>query len=415
MDFDFEDFIGDMVNSFVRVRAEHIDEEIDHWLEKIGVALSLDRANIGEYERSSGTIQATHCWARPGVRPVPRGIDPAHFLPELTRRTLAGETVVFSTRDSLPPVLLEEINNSSLAQGVKSNVTMPLKIGGTIIGGVTFDSMLRERKWSPRLVKRLALIAEVFGSALERKREIEEIRRLQTELFEVSGRSIMGELTASLAHELNQPLGAILNNAEAVLTLLDTKPADLVEAKAALEDIVHDDRRAADIIHHVRTLLRRGETQPSLLDPEEILLDVERILKHDAVMKKISFRVEVERQLPAITGHKTQLTQALVNLVLNAFDAVTENVAEQRVVRVTAAAHESGHLSISVQDSGPGIDPRTVPQLFRAFFTTKAKGMGMGLAIVRSVVEGHGGEIRVTPNADRGTTFEIILPASPRS
>lgn len=410
---DFENLIAEMVATFVRIRAEHIDAEIDQWLERVGRALDLDRANVGEYNRSTGIMRATHCWAREGIPPIPKGINTATVLPELTARALAEETVVFSSRDALPPALLQELDNSQLAKGVKSNVTMPLKVGGAIIGGVAFGSLRRQRRWSRQTLRRLRLVAEVFGSALERKRDIEEIRRLSNELFDISNVSKMGELTASLAHELNQPLGAILNNAQAALSILNTEAPDIQEAREALKDIVRDDNRAADIINHVRVLLHKGEAQRCKLDPREILLALELIMKHDAVMKNISFRVEFAQPLPAISGHKTQLTQALINLVMNAFDAVLEKSEQPRLVLVTAAAREAGRLFIEVRDSGIGIDPRMVPQLFRAFFTTKAKGMGMGLAIVHSVVESHDGEIHVRPNPDGGTTFEIILPTIP--
>lgn len=409
-DIDFEDLIGEMVTTFVRIRAERIDEEIDRWVERVGLAVDLDRVNVAEYDGATSLMRVSHCWTRDGIPPVPKGIDTASCLPQLTAMALSGETVVFSSREELPRSLIPEANNTDFVQGVKANVTVPLKVGGAIIGGVAFGSLRRERKWSPRMLRRLQLVAEVFGGALERKRDIEKIRRLYNELSEISNNSRMGELTGSLAHELDQPLGAILNNAEAAISILSAESPDIHEAKEALEDIVRDDRRAADIIQHVRNLLRRGEVHPSLMDPAEVLLDVEKILKHDAVMRNIDFSVDFARPLPMISGYKTQLTQALVNLVLNAFDAVTEVDEQPRLVSVSAT-QGIGTLCVAVRDSGEGIGPRIVEHLFRPFFTTKQHGMGLGLAIVRSIVESHGGEITARRNPDRGTTFEVKLPS----
>lgn len=407
----FEDLLGKMMATFVRITADQIDAEIEHWLKRIGLAIGLDRGTVAEYDARHGIMRTTHCWAREGIRPVPKGIDAGRFLPWLTSKSLTGETVVFSKLHN-PSEALTDLQ-FKFADGVKSNVTIPLKVGGAVIGAVAFGSLRSERNWSPQLIRRLRLVAEVFGSALERRRDIEEIRRLHNELYQVSNTAVMGELTASLAHELNQPLGAILNNAQAASRLLAAEQPDLPEVRAALEDIVRDDGRAADIIRHVRALLRRGDATQSALDPRELLLEVERILKHDAIMKNISFGVEAVRPLPFVLGHKTLLMQALINLILNAFDAVGENGGEPRVVVVTATTRETGQLSIAVRDSGKGIDPEIVPHLFNAFFTTKDKGMGMGLAIVRSVVESHGGQLRVIQNPDRGSTFEFTLPAIP--
>ena len=410
----FENLLSEMSSTFVRISHDQIDGEIERWLRQVGLALKLDRASVGIFDADDGNLHVTRQWTREGVSPIPLGLDVKAALPWLAAKVMAGETVVVSGEEELPPEASKDLEWIRRL-GFKSNVMIPFKVGGAVVGGVAFGSVLQQRRWSRRTVRRLCLIAEILGSAVQRSRTGAEIRRLEQEARQCSLVIMLGELAASLAHELNQPLSAILSNAQAARHLLAARAPDLAEVRAALDDIIRDNTRAVDLMHSVRSLFQRAETKMSTVDLKQVLLEVERLLRSDAKSRNISFRLKLPPSIPAVVGNRTGLMQALMNLVVNAFDAISEASDGPREVVVGADRRQLGPVHVWVRDSGKGIDPKIMPRLFQAFVTTKPKGMGMGLAIARSVIERHGGRLLAMGNSDRGTTMEFYLPTQRRA
>jgi two-component system sensor kinase FixL len=280
---------------------------------------------------------------------------------------------------------------------------------------MSFASLRRERSWPEQTVRAFQAIGQIFGSGLERKGAAAEMIQLKNELNYVSRLNTMGELAASVAHELNQPLGAILSNAEALQAMLASDQPDLEEIRAGIADIIQDNYRARETITRLWALFRRRESTKSKIDLGEVLSEIGRIVRSDALLRNISLQIQAKAPLPPLLAQRVQLQQAVINVILNAFDAVGPVADGPREVRVEASAVDgSDRVDILVCDTGIGIAPEAIPHIFDAFFTTKPQGMGMGLAIAKSIIDAHGGTLAALPNTDRGTTFAIRLPITNR-
>ena len=256
-------------------------------------------------------------------------------------------------------------------------------------------------------------LIEVVGTVVditERKHAEEErdrLRQLEADLAHISRVSTMGELTASLAHEIKQPIGAAVTNAEACLRLLDRQQPDLPEAREAALEMVKDARRAADIIDRVRLLYRKGSSQLEIIDVNELIQEMVMMLHNEANRHSVTMRTDLAEGLPKVMADRVQLQQALMNLMLNGIEAMRDTAGE---LSIKSQLAEDGQLLISVTDTGVGLPTEKTDQIFNAFFTTKPQGTGLGLAITRSIVESHGGRIWATANSGPGTTFHFTLP-----
>lgn len=405
---DFEELLADFSSSFARTSGEEIDREIGRWITRVPRALGLDRSSVARRSSRDGNFYVTHSWARPGINPAPIGFNVTATMPEAMRQMALGETVVIRNEQDISAAGELDFAIARLL-GFEAGVFIPLKIGGEVIGFVGFASII-QRNWSVKTIRRMNLIAQVLAGALERRRSISQLHRMRGEMREITRVALMGELTASLAHELNQPLGSIMNNAQAVQRLLAMKKPDLDEIRASLEAIVNDDERAAEIIRSVRASFRRERPEHSRIDLRQILLDAERVVRAEAVSHAIVLTAQLPEALPVVLGQATQLMQVAVNLILNAMDSIRECQDGPREIALAAEQDESGWIRTAVRDTGKGIEPEMLPRLFKSFATTKPNGMGMGLAIARSIVEEHGGTLVARANAGRGAIFEFSLP-----
>jgi two-component system sensor kinase FixL len=246
----------------------------------------------------------------------------------------------------------------------------------------------------------------------ERKQAELEAARQRMDLAHASRLTMVGELTASIAHEINQPLGAILSNAETADILLESKQPQLEEVQRILADIRKDDLRASETIRRVRELLRKRELELKPIDLNAVISDVLRLLDGETHRRGVEIEKQFVDALPAVRGDAIHLQQVLLNLILNGMEAVSESSATNRRITIGTAYDGKDNVEVVVEDSGPGIPSERLALLFDSFFTTKPHGMGLGLSIVRSIVEAHGGRIWAENNSSGGACFRFTLPVN---
>jgi PAS domain S-box-containing protein len=243
----------------------------------------------------------------------------------------------------------------------------------------------------------------------ERRQAEEALRQSQADLARISRITTMGELTASLAHEVNQPIAAAVTDANTCLRWLNREHPDVEEAHQAASRVVKDATRAAEIIGRIRLLFKNLSPQWLPVDMNEIIREMVALMRSETARYSISVRTELEADLPRVMGDRVQLQQVLMNLIMNSIDAMRD-VNGPRELTIHSQRIENGELVVSVSDNGMGLPPKQADQIFDAFFTTKPHGTGMGLRISRSIAESHGGRLRAADNPSRGASFHLTLP-----
>jgi len=272
------------------------------------------------------------------------------------------------------------------------------------------ESLRRARDDLRKTVQELQSTNEALqAESLERKHAEEAWREAQAELARVSRVTTMGELTASLAHEVNQPIAAAVTNANTCLRWLTRDHPDLEEAREAASRIVKDATRAAGIISRVRLLFKKGTLRQELVDINEAIREMIVLLRSEATRYNITVRMELAADLPRIMGDRVQLQQVLMNLIMNGIDAM-KAVDGTRELAIKSQRTEKEEVLVSVSDTGVGLPPQQADQIFDAFFTTKPHGTGMGLRISRSIIESHGGRLWAADNSPHGASFCFSLP-----
>jgi PAS domain S-box-containing protein len=245
----------------------------------------------------------------------------------------------------------------------------------------------------------------------ERKRAEQALHEARAALAHVTRVMMLGELMASIAHEVNQPLGAIVTNGQACLRLLAREPPDLHKSREVVERMISDGMRASDVITRIRAMVKKHGAEKVLLNVNEIIQEVIALTNTELSKNEIHLQIALADDLPPVLGDRVQLQQVLLNLILNAKEAMSGVGWQPRALCITSFASTSKEIMVAVRDSGTGLDPRDGERIFDTFFTTKAEGLGLGLSISRTIIEAHGGRLWAAPNEDQGATIQFTLPA----
>ena len=235
-------------------------------------------------------------------------------------------------------------------------------------------------------------------------------RRQQSDLTHAARLVLVGEMTASIAHEVSQPLSAILSNADAAEMLLCADPPALADVRQILEDIRRDDLRAHGIVCNLRRLLAKRELTTEIMDLNEVVSATVALATSDATKRDVSIREYLDPSLPRVAGDPIHLQQVILNLMINGMEAIAETQGGARTLSISTRVHSANRVVVSVVDSGAGLAPEVIPHLFDSFFSTKREGMGLGLSIAKTIVQSHGGEIWAEPRSERGSDFRFTVP-----
>lgn len=411
----FETFLAELSATFVNVPADKVDSEIESALRQIVEFLGIDRSGFGEASADGKQMDITHSFELPGVPPAPRGIVDER-LPWYARAVWTGNVVRLPRLpDDLPLDALPERQYCTHV-GLKSQLTIPLTMMGAVVGGIGFASFHSYRDWPDELVERLRLVGGIFTNAVARKRADEALkcaeeqtRTLRDELAFATRQELVSHLATSIAHEVNQPLCAISSNAQTALELLEL--GDIGEAKNALRDIWSDAQRGSEVIGRIRGMVKKEAPRRSSTCLTSMIKELLPLLSREANARGIAMQTNLDAEDLGVVGDRVQLQQVVVNLFLNALDAVSDVSIGPAAVQVRAWRQSPDWAHVSIADSGAGLSESECENVFAPYFTTKQHGLGMGLNISRSIIDGHGGSLWATPGPERGTTFQFRIPA----
>jgi FixJ family two-component response regulator/signal transduction histidine kinase len=404
----FERLLAELAACFADAPSAAVPAEIERALQRLVDFFGYDRCTYGEFA-ADGALTVTASAGGAGVKPHPLGPygeSKSWFLGELR----AGRAVVLPALPRGLPAHARTEREDLKRTGLRSHLSIPVRARGRTTGVLAFGGFRTAPDWPADLVTRLTIIAEVFASSLARARAEEETRELRNRLWHADRVARVSALSAAIAHEINQPLTAILANAQAGLADLERGAVNPEELRDILEAVVRDDKRAADTIRTMRSFLRQDEAGREDIDLAAALREVLGLLAVE--LTRTGIRVETRLESGCrVRANRTQIEQVVLNLLLNAAQALAPCPAAERLVTLSAARASADRVAVEVCDTGPGISPENLQSVFEPFWTTRKEGLGLGLPICRSIVEAHGGTIRVERNAQRGVTFHFELPA----
>ena len=401
----FEELLSSIASSFLRLTDDAV--ALRSSMTRVSQFFDADYVALLQLGEGAGELDAEHEWSGPGVMNLTADAVRRRF-PSAMSRALGGETVVCTSADAIPATAAQD-SLSFDEFGFRFLVILPF-VAGNDVGGALLLATTRDHAVSESDLAQLRLIADVIATARARRRAELDAQRSRHEVAQIARRASMGELASALAHQLNQPLAGIMANAQAAERLVGSAPR-AAEVREALVDLVQDCRRASDVVLRVRDMVAPSRLQMAPLDLADVVRDVAMLLSSDALIRRVKLSLEFSDAATPIRGDRVLLQQAVLNVIVNAIDAVADLRVGDRIVTVWTGSSGNSHARIRVRDHGTGLPPGSEAQVFEPFFSSKATGLGMGLAIARSIIESHGGTIQLESDP-AGVVATINLPVA---
>jgi PAS domain S-box-containing protein len=396
-----------------RILAESasLEEAASKILQAMCECLGCHLGTLWRIDREEGVLRPFEIWQATSVEAAQyeAAIRASVLQPG---RGLSGQVWMSRVAAGIPDVAIGPVfghTDMAARAGLHAAFALPILLNGEVLGVIELISR-DVRQHDQDLLVMMTTIGSQIGQFMERKRAEGALRLAESELAYTTRVMTMGELAASIAHEVNQPLGAMVTSAGSCAQWLAARPPDMEKAQRALERIINDGRRAGDIIKRIRTLMKRQAPRKSSLDANDVIREVIALTQHELRRNDILLEAQLSEDLPPVQGDKVQLQQVLLNLIVNAIEAMSEIGERPRHLIIASCTEGPDVLRIEVRDSGAGLDPENAAHLFEPFYTTKAEGIGIGLSISRSIVEAHGGQLSAGPNSPYGAVFRLSLP-----
>jgi len=408
----FERLAAEISADFVDIPLEDIDKYIYNSLQRIGEHFNADRIALTTLTTEGKIIRVPHIWFSnycdiDKLKSLTVNKNYADIVSYLKQHGF----VTFGKVNEYPLIFLIDESDYLRNTGIKAAIVVKLNVAGNNVDIFTIDVMRSERIWPEDIVERVRFLGRVISNAARRAvaEQVErDNRQLREEIVHVTRVSSVGELSVALAHEINQPLAAIMSNAQAAQRFLKNEKPDINEIRDILKDIVDDNKRASDIIHKTRGLLKKSDYEFKKLDVNDIVQDILSLMRSDIIIRNVIIKADYDKSISPISGDRVHLQQVILNIITNALDAMDK--VEKKELYISTIQKGPSTVTVRIQDSGQGIEENNKKSMFKPFFSTKKEGLGMGLSVCRTIILEHDGQIGVENNADKGATFYFSLP-----
>jgi signal transduction histidine kinase len=406
---EFEEILVDISASFANLPSQTVDAQVQNGLERLAQFLRIDRGRFAEVALDSCDLLVTHSFVAKDIQSTPSHWD-AELLPWQAEQVRRGSVIKIDRFPEDLPFEATIEREHGERDGLKSLLAIPLRAGGSVSCVLIFEMFTEYRSWPDDLVRRLRLLGEIFARSLMQGKAESRSLQIREQLSRIGRVNLLGELAATIAHEISQPLCAIVSNAQAGQRTLDHDRPDQNEIKDILTDIASDGRRASDVIARIRKMLQKHSTDAVPFSLNDAVHEVLNLVHGRLVQEGVAVHMDLANDLPLVSGDLIQIQQVVLNLILNAADAMVPVDRDKRRLEIRTFADTSQFVTISVHDTGAGISPEDACSVFDALFTTKPDGLGVGLAICRTIVQAHQGKIEVESTPGAGALFLVSLP-----
>ena len=397
----FETLLSKLSAEFADLPTSKVDTVVKQWLDRLKDFLGDVTILFFEVPGSDGAVNII---PSEDGSPLPRALavndvkDDERCLDQLRK----GNTIKLA---NVPAASSSEKTREIRSADLKYLLAIPFAVNGNTFGLALGTS----RPWAEDQVSQLISVGEIFAGAFERKRSGEELQKTRNELAHVARLTAMGEMAASIAHEVNQPLAAIATYGDACLLLLNGEPPNVKKSLEAINHIISDSMRASEVIKRIRGLVKKTAHESTPQDLNHIILEMVALTDADMQARSVQLKLHLAPDLPLVLGDRVELQQVMLNLILNSIEAMSAIIDRARELTISSFLKD-GQVVVTVQDSGVGLNSEQARRIFDPFVTTKTQGLGLGLSISRTILQAHGGRLWAEPSEGPGATFQFTLP-----